>query len=188
MQQQELVAGTTLNFLTSVADYPATDGWTLKYYLRLRTAAGAIDLTAAAEGADYRVQVPASGGSGTASWTPGVYAWESRVEKGTEKYPVDSGQITVLPDISAASGTFDSRSLAEKALDDAKAAYAAFMASRGTMRRYKIGEREMEFTTGADIVERINYWQLEVNRERRQKALAKGLPDPRRVYVRLNRG
>lgn len=184
MQQQELVAGTTLNFLTVVPDYPATAGWTLKYYLRLRTGAGAIDLTAAAEGADYRVQVPASGAGSTVLWTAGVYGWESRVEKGTEKYPVDSGQITIRPDISGMAGTYDSRSQARKALDDARAALAAWTP---TTRRYRIGTRELEFSSKADIVGAIEFWTAEVKREEREDAMRRGAPDPRRAYMRLNR-
>lgn len=179
--QQDLVAGTTLNFLTSVLDYPATAGWTLKYYLVRRGAAGAITISASTEGADYRVQVPAAT---TASWAADSYAWESRVEKGAEKYPIDSGQIVIRPDITAQSGSFDSRSVAERAYEDARAAYAAF---NGTKSRYKIGEREIWFSTAADIVQQINYWALELKRERRHKALAEGRPDPSKVYVRLNR-
>lgn len=187
MQITELIAGTTLNFLTEGGDYPATDGWTLVYYLRLRSGAGAIDLTATPEGADYRIQVPASGAGSTALWTPGVYSWESRVTKGTEKYTLERGQITVHADITAAGGTFDSRSQAQKAYDDARAAYAAFSASNGTKRSYRIGEREVTFASVADIVQVINYWAVELRREQRREALAKGLADPSKTYVRFDR-
>ena len=49
MQTQQLVAGTTLNFLTAGGDYPASDGWVLTYYLALRSGTGAFSLIAAAK-------------------------------------------------------------------------------------------------------------------------------------------
>lgn len=182
--QQELIAGTTLNFATSMPDYPASAGWTLKYYLRRRDAAGSIDLTAAAEGDEYRVQVSAAT---TAAWVPATYAWESRVELGAEKYPVDNGQIVVLPDIASSSGTFDSRSQAERAYEDARSAFADFNISGGVKKRYRIGDREVEYSDKAQIVQAIEFWALELKRERRARAIAAGLPDPRNTYVRFDR-
>jgi hypothetical protein len=57
----KLIAGDSLDFTTSVASYPATDGWTLKYVLAPRfttPAQSPITLTAATyEVTGYRVQV-----------------------------------------------------------------------------------------------------------------------------------
>lgn len=185
MQQQELVAGDSLNFLTAGGAYPASSGWVLKYRLVPRTGTNtAIELTASAEGSDHRIAVAAST---TTAWAADNYTWISWVEKSGEVYTLEQGQLTVQPNPRTAAAGYDGRSQAEKALDDVRAAYASFVASSGTKRRYRIGEREMEFRSTTEIIQQINYWQIEVNRERRAMALAKGLPDPRKTYVRLNR-
>lgn len=180
--QQELIAGDTLNFLTVVPDYPASSGWTLKFRLVPRTAGGTpIAITATAEGADHRVTVTAAT---TANWGVDNYTWTSWAEKGAEVYSVDSGQIAVKVNPRTAAAGTDGRSGAEKALDQARAAFAAWTP---TTRRYRIGDREHEFSSKAEIVGAINYWATEVARERRREAFAKGLPDPSKAFIRINR-
>jgi enamine deaminase RidA (YjgF/YER057c/UK114 family) len=180
--QQDLIAGDTLNFLTALADFPASAGWVLKFRLVPRTASNpAIALTAAAEGDDHRTSVTVAA---TAGWAADDYGWSSWVEKGAEVYSVESGQITVRPNPRTVAAGTDLRSVAERAFDQAQAALAAWTPTR---RKYRIGDREMEFTSKADIVGVVHYWQGELAKERRAAALAKGLPDPRKSYVRINR-
>jgi hypothetical protein len=181
---ERLVLGSTLNYPTTVVGYSAADSWILKYRLIPRTSGAAITITCITDPDDatgFRAQVTAAT---TAAWTAGSYNWASWVEKAAEKYDVDTGSIILVGDPRTVTAPYDLRTTAEKALEDAKAAMAAW--SPTTM-RYKIGDREMWFSTRADIVGVVSYWQVEVNREQRKKRLALGLPDPRNTYVRLNR-
>jgi hypothetical protein len=147
-----------------------------------RTAAATpVDIIATAEGDNFRVAVSATT---TAEWADGSYTWFSWVDKAGESYTVGDGQITVKPNPRTAAAGYDGRSLARRALDDARAAFAAW---NPTHRRYKIGEREMEFRSVAEIVALISQWEIEVQREERAARLAAGLPDRRKAYVRLNR-
>lgn len=180
--QQELIAGDTLNFLTALADYPANEGWVLKFRLVPRTSTNAaISLTAVPEGSEHRTTVTASV---TAGWVADNYTWTSWVEKAAEKYSVQSGQITVRADPRAVATGYDGRSVAEKAYDQALAALAAWSP---TTRRYRINDREMEFSNKGDVLGVVHFWQQEVAKERRTAALLKGLPDPRKSFVRINR-
>lgn len=181
MQQNELVAGDSLNFLTTATGYLASAGWELHYRLIPRDAGGtAIDMTAVAEGDDYRVQIAAST---TAAWTAGSYGWASWVQSGSgEKYTIQTGQLTVLPDPRAAAVGTDTRSLARKAWEDAKTALANWSPTR---KRYRIGEREMEFNSAADIIRLVNYWETEVQREENAERKAAGLPDRRKAFIRF---
>ena len=184
MQPDILIAGDTLNFLTETPGYSAADGWVLTLYLIKRATGGSITtIVGSAEGANHRFTVSATT---TAGWTAGDYSWAGRVAKGSEKYSIENvrQQLVVLQDPATAVNGFDGRSQAEKALADAKTALAAWSP---TTRRYKIGEREMEFSSKGDIVGLIHYWQNELARERRAAALAKGMPDPMKSYVRINR-
>lgn len=182
MHQQTLIAGDSLNFVTATPDYPASAGWVLRYCLVPRTVGGtAITLTSIAEGDKHRVQVAATV---TAIWVADNYTWTDWVELGLEKYTVEHGQIVIRPDPRTAAAGYDGRSVAEKALADVQAAFAAWTP---TVRKYRIGEREREFNSKADVVGAIHFWQQEVAKERRAAALAAGLPDQRKVYVRINR-
>ena len=182
--QDRLTAGDTVNFTTSVADYPADEGWTLTYRLVLRSGSGAIELTSAQDGDDpslHRIQVPAAT---TASWTAGTYSWASWVTQGAERYSLGTGTCTVLPDPSTQTGTFDTRTDARRALDDAKAAFYT-MSAQPHVKRYSIGGRQMEFREAADIAALIDKLEAEVAREDRAERAAKGYADPRRYKVRI---
>lgn len=185
MHVQELFAGDSLSFLALGGAYPASEGWVLKYRLVPLTAGGAaIDITATAEGDDHRVALAAAT---TAAWAPDTYSWVRWVDKAGEVYTLEKGQLVVRADPRTLPAGYDSRSLAHKALDDAKAAYATFASSKGALRRYRIGQREMEFHTAAEILKQIAYWEAEVAREERAARLAKGLRPKNRIVTRFVR-
>lgn len=176
--QQELIAGDSLNFATALPDYPAGAGWVLKYRLAPATVGGSvIDLQAVAEGDAYRVAVAAATTSG---WAADRYTWSAWVEKSGEVYTVDDGQIRVKPNPRTLAAGHDGRTLAHKALDDAKAALAAW---KPTQRRYKIGEREMEFNSSAEIIRHITYWEQQVKAEDVLAGRAEKVG--RRIYSRI---
>lgn len=176
-----LVAGDTLDFVTSVPAYLASAGYTLKYRLVPRLTGTAILLTASASGDDYRVQVaPAT----TAGWTAGEYSWSAWVEKAGERHVVDTGLSTIEADPSTIAA-FDGRSQAQIAYEDAQTALANFQATGGRIKRYAIAGREMEFDAAGDLVALVKYWQNEVRKENAAKAKSAGQPDPRRYLVRL---
>jgi hypothetical protein len=193
MSASRIIAGDTLNQLVSVAGYSAADGWLLKYRLAPRFSAptqAPIALTATAAGSDFRVQETATN---TSEYAPGLYAWGAYVEKAAERYTVTpswpiGAELEVLPNPAAIVQGYDNRSLAQKALDDALAARATFLASRGTVKSYSIAGRSMEFESVADFVTLISELKAEVLRERASRAKSEGRPDPRRITVRLSNG
>jgi hypothetical protein len=182
-----IVCGDTLDFLTTVTGYPPADGWTFKHLLVPRFTSPAqapITLTATTSGDDYRTQ---AGPSTTENWAAGAYAWWSWVEKTGYRQEVDFGQVDLLPDPSAQVAGYDGRSQAAKAVDDLKLALATYTASQGHIAEYTINNRSLKFKSAGDIVQLLNFWQLELQREEAAAAVAKGLPDPRRIYLRASR-
>lgn len=160
MQQDRLIAGDTLSFSTSAPAYPASDGWVMRYRLMPRSGSGpAIDISSVAHGDDHLVQV---GPAVTSGWAAGEYGWASWVDRSGERYTVCSGTLTILADPRQAGAGFDPRTAARRALDDARAALAAWSP---TMRRYRIGTREMEFASADDILKVISYWEGVVHDE-----------------------
>lgn len=181
--QTDLIAGDTLNFETTVADYPPSAGWTAR--IRLVPRAGGVPIvitgTTAVSGDRYAFQV---GPVVTATWPAGVYGWAIWVEKASERYTQESGQLTVKPDPATMAAGTDTRSLAQRALDDARAALAAWTP---TTRKYSIGGRQMEFNSVAEILQLISHWQIDVKREMEAERMAAGLPSRRKVSVRIGR-
>lgn len=183
----QLIIGDTLDFVDQVPGYPATDGWTLKYLLAARFATptqASITLTATTyQTTDYRVQsAPAT----TAGWKAGTYTWTRWVEKAGARQSLGSGEIEMAPDPATLTQGADLRTTAERALADAQAALANFQATGGRVKSYSIAGRSMEFDAAGDILKLVSYWQAEVMRERAAKAKRAGLPDPRRISIRMS--
>lgn len=176
---ETLIVGDTLDFLTTVADYPPADGWTLKYRLIPRTSGTAITLTATTSGTDYRVQVaPAT----TGAWTAGEYSWSSWVEKTGARYTVSSGLVTLIADPSAAT-TFDGRTHARRTLD----AIEAVIEGRATLdqQEYQIGNRTLKRMPIADLLKFRSLYKSEVAAEAAASNLANGIGIGRKIQVRL---
>lgn len=185
MFEATFTAGDSFSELRSWPAYPASAGWVLKLRLVPRSNAGAvIDLTAAAEGDDHRFTALASV---TGGWSAGSYGWAEWVERGAEVYTTATGQAVIAPDPRAASAGSDTRSLAQKTLDDLLSAKAQWDASAGRQRRYKIGEREMEFASESEIVDKIRFWEGRVTLEKVNADLAAGKPRKNRILTRFTR-
>lgn len=186
MRQQSIVAGDTLDFTTTLPDYSSDDGYSLVYYFTPRASGTPFSLTSATTADPHQFRITA-GASSTALWTAGEWGWSSFAEVSGARYSVDSGQVTIKPNPATMLAGTDTRSQAEKAVADLKAAYASFSASQGHIAEYEIAGRRMKFGSAAEIVERMSFWQGELNRENAEKAVALGLADPRRIYLRAVR-
>lgn len=181
--RDRIIAGDTLDFVTTLPDYPASGGYTLKYRLSPRTTGSAIDITCSAAGDDHRCGAAASV---TATWAAGEYSWACWVEKGAERYGGTEypwrGECTILPN-PATTTNYDSRSDARKALD----AMNAFIAGSTdmTVRRYTIGGRELERWPLADLLVARQRFASEVASEDAKARLNAGLGGGRKIQVRL---
>ena len=176
--QDRLIAGDTLNYRSVPSEYSPADGWSLTLRLVPRSAdETAHEVAGVADGSTWLVRTNAGL---TAAWAPGWYSWAAYVSNaGGERYTIDRGQLEVLRDPGQAQPGVDGRSQAQRALDDAKAAFAAWTP---TQRRYRIADREREFNSPADIIKVIRYWETEVARET-------GRPQPAgggRIYYRAS--
>lgn len=106
----------------SVADFPASEGWTLKYSLR---GANVLDVTSDADGDGYAVEISAAE---SAALGDGLYEWTAYVEKAQQRFTVDSGRCMVFPNLStAAAGSRQKH--AERALTMIEAQIEALLGS-----------------------------------------------------------
>lgn len=170
-----LLAGDTAKWLKSLADYPASEGWTLSYTLVNATSRIAFSASASAD--DYLVSVPAAT---TATWVPGAYDWRAQVSKAGEVFTVATGSTTVKPSFSAA---VDSRSHARKALTNIEA-YLENSANLSAA-SYEIAGRKLQRIGLPDLLTLRDKYRAEVAREDAAADVSRGLPDKRRIMVRF---
>lgn len=173
----EIIAGDTVSWQKSVPDYPATDGWTLKY--RFINATARIDITATASGSDYVIDVlPAT----TATWAAGQYTWVSFVEKSGARHTIARGAITIKPDLAAQTSGYDTRTTAAKALS----AINSWLEARDlAVAEYEILGRRMKYIPIAELLNLRSKLTAEVVREEAADRLARGLPSKTKMYVRF---
>ena len=169
-------AGDTWRWTRSLADYPASAGWALSY--TLINASAKITVNASASGDDHAVTVAAAT---TAGYAAGTYDWRARVSRAGEVYTVGEGRLTVRNAFSAA--TFDARTHARKTLDAIEAVIEG-RASSSTA-EYTIAGRSLKHIPVADLLALRDKYRAEVLREDAAAAVAAGLPDRRRVFVRF---
>lgn len=176
-------AGDTVTWTKTISDYPATDGWTLKY--RAVNSAGKIDITATTSGADYAVALTAAT---TAAYTAGWYDVVGWVEKGSgptaERVTVETFRWQVTPDLAAAA-TYDGRSDARIIYDALLTAYKSAVASRAYVQEYEIAGRRMRFASREEWLRELNFWKAQVAAEDRAAKIAAGQPAGARVLVRF---
>lgn len=183
----KLTAGDSLDFVTHVGSYPASDGWTLQYVLvpRFSTPAqAAISITAATfETSAYRVtEAPAT----TANWAAGVYSWASMVSKSGARVTLEQGgELTVAPNPATLAPGTDLRSTAAKALEAVRALLAG-KASTGHM-SYTIAGRELRSYSIAELIKLEGKLARDVNFERAAAGLEPWRGGINRVAVRAAR-
>jgi hypothetical protein len=191
---ETLIAGDTLDFTVEVPEYPASDGWTLKYRLTPRFTTPTqtpIDLAATtnADGARYDIQAAPST---TAGWKAGSYTWARWVEKtGARQTLSESGQLEIKADPALTAQGFDSRSHARKVLEAIKAVIESRASqTQREMVEYAIGSRSQKFDASeskAALLElHSKYKWLVANEDARDK-IAAGEPNPRIVGIRFGR-
>lgn len=173
MMIDSLIAGDTLDFTDSVAQYPASAGWTLVYRLVPRFTApvqAPIVLTASASGDDHRVQATSVA---TAAWTAGIYGWARWVEKVGERHSLGTGNLTVLADPAQVAQGADNRNQAQKALDNID----AVLANRAThdQKSYSIAGRSLEHMSVDELLSLRAYYAARVRKESGQSG---------RIYLR----
>jgi hypothetical protein len=178
IEPTRIVAGDTLKFTITLADYSASDGWTLTY--TMVNASARQTFAAAADGSDHAVTVAAAT---TAAWAVGSYDWIAKVSNvGGEVYTVRSGRWEVASGFTSAT---DARTHARTMLD----AIEAVLEGRATsaVQEYEIAGRKLRYIPLPELLVIRDKYRAEVAREDAAADVARGMPDGRRVYVRFGR-
>lgn len=183
----ELRAGTTWKWTRDFSsNYPANDGWTLKYWFKKTGTSGAnFSVDATPDGTQFAVTVAIAT---TATLTPGDYTWVAQATKAGEIYDADSGKLKILPRYDAAAN-LDDRSHNVKMLEAINACLENRASStQREMVAYTIGIRSKTFDVNeskAALVELKSKYEWFVYDEEGRAAMSKGEPNPRTVNARF---
>lgn len=183
-EPSDIVAGDTIKWyrLDLTGDFPATDGWSLAYTLRLRSGTGnKIAIAAAASGDGFLIAVAAAT---SAAYPAGEYELEGYVTKSTERYRVYLGTCLVRPNLAGeADGAHDSRSHAERVLDAIEATIEG-RASNDQL-EYTVAGRSLRRMAFAELHAFRSLYRAEVAREKEAERIRRGLGSRRNIYVRM---
>jgi len=163
----EFRAGDSLSWSESWPDYPPTDGWVLTY--RLVGSPGTVSFTSTNDNGAHLFSVASAT---TAAWASGFYEWTAFVSKGTERFTLDEGTITILAN-PATETAADKRSHARKVLD----AIRAVLEGRASkdQESYSINGRTLNRTPVRDLIELERVYAARVAREERRNKAKHGL-------------
>lgn len=176
-----ITAGDTLAVAVDAGVYTAAAGWAATLRLTPRSAGTVRTVSGVAAADQWTFTADATT---TAAWAAGAYTASIFVSKASDRHTLEAAQVTVAADPGAIAAGTDTRTLAAKALDDLKAALAAWTPTR---KSYQIGDVAMTFNSSADIVQMIEFWSRQVQGEQTAAALAGGRLNPNKIYVRSGR-
>lgn len=153
---QQLRAGDTVRWRRELSDYPADDGWVLKY-----TLVGATQIYNATAGIDGSAHLVTLAASVTAAYAPGEYRVQEYVTKGDERYTLSAVSVRVLPDLSSATAS-DQRTHARKMLD----AIEAWLESKApTAAAVEVNGRKLQNYPLPELLALRDRYRVEVRRE-----------------------
>lgn len=177
-----VTAGDTIQWKITLADYPASDGWVLKY--RLINAAGKIDIVSTAEGDDHAINVTASAST---SWAAGTYDYQAYVDGvSSQRKTVETGSIKIMPNLANEAAGFDNRTASRKLLDQLDSDMAAY-GRKAYTQEYEYAGRRMKFLNPGEFLSFRDKVRAEVAREEAAARISRGEDAGRKVFVRFGR-
>ena len=152
---ESFAAGTTVTYRKQLTDYPASDGWSFTLYL---AGAQVAQVAAAADDDDFVVTV---GATITDGITAGLYKYAERVSKDGAVYEVESGVVTILPDLTKATDTSE-----QEWIEKAVAALRAHIEGRlpTGMESYSIAGRAVSRMPLAEALEWLDKLEARLSR------------------------
>jgi hypothetical protein len=179
-EPQKFSAGDTITWTESLADYPASAGWTLKYRF---SGPGQIDLTSVADGDNHKITIAKAA---SAEYGAGMYQWQSYVENMSERHTINFGMSAILADLTqvASDAEYDARSHVRKVFDAIKAA----IESRATKSQSEIviAGRSIKYLSPGELIKWYHHYESLVKSEENAELIRKGLKAPNKILTRFD--
>jgi hypothetical protein len=177
----ELIAGDTWAWTRDLSDYPAGT-WDSVWYFEKA------DQNFKVDGVDSGTTHTATIAAATsAAYRAGRYRWRLTVTRTSDsvRKTIEEGWLEVMAD-PAAVGNLDHRSSPRIVLDNIE----AYLQDPTNLRAasYSLGGRSLSRYSMSELLSLKSQMEIEVHREEAAERVANGLGNPRRLYVRFDRG
>lgn len=174
-----LRAGDSAAWVRSVEGYSPADGWQLAYALVPRSGGAKHNITTAASGSGWAVDLKSTD---TATYAPGPYTLVAVVSRATERVTICASPCEVLPDLMEVDAE-DSRSSAEKII----AAIDAWLEKRaGWAGEKQVGDSRIKDHPLQDLLALRKHYEGIAAKAQATKQLIEGTGgSPGRVWVRM---
>lgn len=160
VEPTSITAGDSASWTRTIADYSASDGWSLSYaFIKLKVPAEPILITSTASGSDHLVALTPGE---TELWPAGEYNGQGYVTNGTDRRMVWSGTLEVLPNFVTA-GAIDTRTVARRILDFIETSFERI--AQKQVVEATIEGVQLRFRTLKELQEARDYWLAKVNAE-----------------------
>ncbi len=152
---ETIKAGLSFSLTLALADYPAPQ-WQARIILR---GPASIDLSSVPADEDHQFSKTPTD---TGAWKAGDYWFSLRVTDGTDQYELESGRLTIQPDLEGQADGYDGSTHPEKVL----AAIEAVIEGRASKDQdsYRINNRELRRTPISQLLKLRDTYRNEVAR------------------------
>ena len=150
-------AGDSVTWKISSPEYSAADGYSLRYTLHNGT--NKISFASSADGSDHLVSLSSTD---TAAYVAGQYTYKAHAIKTGERWAVDEGIFTILPDFTA-EVTVDPRTQKQRQLDEVNEAIDGIVTGR--LASYSTTSGTFTKLNLNDLMRWRDVLQQQVNRE-----------------------
>ncbi len=174
-----LVAGDTISFTRTLADYPATDGWSLKYEAR----SGGGQPIEFSSTPDVDSHVILVGSDITATWLPGDYVLSGFAELSGQRFEVYRGSMPVTVNPETEAGDTPVVTFAQQMVE---ALQKTIMARANGIQESTFGETRFKFWTPRELNEQLAYWELKRKNEVDIERAKAGFASRNRITPQFN--
>lgn len=182
LEPTTLRAGDTWTWKKSLGDYPAGQGWSLRYVFA--NADQRFQIDSAADGDDHLI---AEAAADTEDRIAGSYRWACLAINGAQRFTIGEGPVEIKPNL-AGDRPFETRSTARQIYDGLVAAYRERVDNgRSLVGAYSIAGRTMQYQDAAEFRKDLAYWKSIVDAETAAENQAAGRASGNRLKVTLTR-
>lgn len=174
-----ITAGLNFNFKRKYDDYLPADSWVGYLYIFNNGIQYTVTATDNSDGHHLFSKVA----SETSAYIAGDYSFNILVVNGINKWPVESGLITIEPNIILATGGIDVRSHAKKMIDNLDKVFESL--SKTTTTEVTVDGVTYKRSSLNELIKTYNYFKNIYSQELRKDQMAQGLADPFKKYVRF---
>ncbi len=172
-------AGLNFSFKRKYNDYLPADSWVAYFYIFNKGLQYTV--TATDNGDSYHLFSKVA--SDTASYIAGDYSYNILVVNGLNKWPMESGVITINPNIITATGGIENRSKVKIILDNLDKVIEQL--SKTTTTEVTVDGTTYKRSSLNELLKTRDRYQTMYNQELANIALANGGADHKKIYARF---